>query len=83
MAKFNVTDVRRIIRAHARNVAETGTEIDLEELAELRREIEDAVAVAVVGLYGRGLSWSNIGDALGVSKSAAYQRYGKFVEAEK
>lgn len=76
MAKFNAQDVRRIIRAHGRTVAETGTEVDLEELADLRREIEDAVTLAVAGLCRRGWSWSNIGDALGVTKSAAYQRYG-------
>lgn len=76
MSEWNATAVRRVIRAHGKRVATTGDEVDLEELVQLRLELEAAIRVAVEGLRDRDLSWSNIGDALGVSKSAAYQRYG-------
>lgn len=77
MSAFDATAVRRIIRAHGKTVGDTGGEWELAELVAVRDELEGAIAAAVSGLRDRGLSWSNVGDALGVTKSAAYQRYGK------
>lgn len=77
MSEWNSTAVRRVIRAHGNKVASTGDEVDLGELVALRADLESAIRVAVLGLRERDLSWSNIGDALGVSKSAAYQRYAE------
>lgn len=77
MAIWDASAVRRIIRAHGRTVAETGTEVDLEELIALRSDLDSAIADGVYGMRDRGLSWQNIADCLGVTKSAAYQRFGK------
>lgn len=77
MSAFDADAVKRIVRAHGRTVGQTGGEWELGELVGLRSEVETAIATAVAGLRDRGLSWQNIGDALGVTKSAAYQRYGK------
>lgn len=67
--------VRRMIRSHGRRVANA----DVEDLAELVRMVDDldaAVQSAVDGLRERH-SWAEIGRALGVSKQAAYARYGR------
>lgn len=76
MAKWGTNDTRRVIRALGRNVAATGTEVDLTELVELRAELDASIAEAVAGLRSRDCSWQNLADALGVTKSAVYQRYG-------
>lgn len=77
MAAFNAKDVTRIIRAHGRTVAVTGGEEELAELVALRGVLNEAIDQAVEGIRDRAdLSWANIGAALGVTKSAAYQRYG-------
>jgi hypothetical protein len=77
MGKWGTSDTRRVIRALGRNVAESGTEVDLTELVELRGELDASIAQAVAGLRARDCSWQNLADALGVTKSAVYQRYGK------
>lgn len=77
MAIWDANAVRRIIRAHGRTVAESGTEVDLEELVALRADLDAAIGDGVQGMRARGLSWQNLADVLGVTKSAVYQRYGK------
>lgn len=67
--------VGRIVTAEGKRVAATGTEHDLTELAAVREALEDAIRAAVAGLVARDASWSGIGEALGVTKSAAFQRY--------
>jgi hypothetical protein len=77
MAAFNARDVTRIIRAHGNTVAQTGGEDELAELVALRKVLDTAIDTAVAGIRDRAdLSWANIGAALGVTKSAAYQKYG-------
>lgn len=76
MSRWDATAVRRIIRAHGVEVAEHGGEWELAELVAVRDELEAAIGTAIKGVRDRGLSWANVGDALGVTKSAAYQRYG-------
>ena len=57
-------------------------EFELAELASLRVDLEEAITTAVHGQRAnRGSSWHDIGVALGVTKSAAYQRYGHAEEA--
>jgi hypothetical protein len=56
-------------------VASKGTENDLAELAAVRADLENAIRQAVAGLIERDANWSGIGEALGVTKSAAFQRY--------
>lgn len=69
--------LRRMIRAHARRVADADPE-DLSELLGLRDELDAAIAYAVKGqreAYGR--SWSDIARATGTTRQAAQQRWGK------
>lgn len=79
MAQMDTNDARRIILAVGRNVGAHGDEADLLALASLRAALDASLGTAVVGLYRRGLSWSNIGDALGVTKAAAYKRFAPLV----
>ena len=41
-----------------------------------RRDVEGRIALTVQKLRASGASWTVIGDMLGVSRSAAQQRYG-------
>ena len=68
--------IRRILRAYSRRVADG----DIEALAlmtGLAGELDDAIAQAVKGLRGQGYSWAEIGARLGVTRQAAYDRWGK------
>ena len=69
--------VRRMLRAYGRRVADADPE-DLTYLLGLRDELDAAIADAVEGqnkTYHR--SWQEIARAAGVTRSAAYQRWGK------
>jgi hypothetical protein len=69
--------LRRMIRAGGRRVAEAD-ELELAELLALRAEVDEAFAVAVVGQReALGRSWAWVGAALGISRQAAQQKYGK------
>jgi hypothetical protein len=63
------------VSAEGRRVALQGTEYDLERLNAVRPILDVAIRTAVYGLVERGANWSAIGEALGVTKSAAFQRY--------
>jgi hypothetical protein len=67
---------KRFIAAAGRRVAEAD-EPELAELVTLRESVEEAIRAGVDGMRGRGVSWTVIGDALGTTKQAAYQRYGR------
>lgn len=68
--------IRRALEAHGRRVAE-GDPADLADLVALRAALDAAIATAVAGLRaGSGAySWADIGDALGISRQAAMQRW--------
>lgn len=66
--------VRRMIRAHGRRVGD-GDPIDLVPLVELRGVLEAAIGQAVAGLVAEGFSWREVGEGMGVSREAAWQRY--------
>lgn len=66
---------RRVIRAHARRVADGDVEA-LADLAQLDAAVNTAIGDAVVGLRRFGYSWSDIAARLGISKQAAQQRWG-------
>lgn len=69
--------VRRIVAAYSRRVADAD-DVDLAEMVALRDDLDAAITAAVKGQRERhGRSWADIGQALGVTKQAAYQRYGK------
>lgn len=67
---------RRFIRAAGRRVGECD-EHELAELVGLRQALDEAEAVAVAGQRAYGKSWAAIGRALGITREAAFQRYGK------
>ncbi len=62
----------RMIRAAGRRVAEAD-EQELIMLTHLRKELETAIQ----GQRASGRSWEFIGLALGTTRQAAFQRYGK------
>lgn len=71
-----VAFARRILRAASRRMA-TADPADLAELVELRAEVDAAVSRAVASVHANGSSWAEIGSALGVTRQAAQQRYGR------
>lgn len=50
---------------------------DLTTLAGLADELDAAIGDAVENLRADGHSWAVIGDALGTTRQAAFQRYGR------
>ena len=67
---------RRVLRAYARRVA-TGDVEALTLMLGLSAEIDDAISQAVTGLREFGYSWAEIGSRLGVTRQAAWQRWGR------
>lgn len=67
---------RRIIRGAGKRVSEAD-DWELAELVSLRDEVEDAIKRAVKGQRAVGRSWQYIGDALGIKRQSAQERYGK------
>lgn len=68
----------RMARAWSRRVGRADT-YDLAEMIEFGRTFDDAVAAAIRiarAEQPEAWSWSAIGDAAGISKQAAYQRWG-------
>ena len=49
----------------------------LRAVAALRRLLERVERIQVESARGRGLTWQEIADELGVSKQAVHQRYAK------
>jgi len=66
----------RMVRAYGRRVA-SGDPEDLIELADLVREAEAVLHSAALVQNGNGVSWARIGTALGVTRSAAFQRFAR------
>ena len=65
----------RVIRAHARRIAEGDVE-GLAELVDLAHELDAATQTAVNGLRTFGYSWTEIATRLGTTRQAAHQRWG-------
>ena len=66
---------RRFIRAAGKRVAD-GDEPELRELVSLRIDLENAITAGVRGQRAIGRSWAHIGNALGISRQAAFQKWG-------
>jgi DNA-directed RNA polymerase specialized sigma24 family protein len=66
---------RRILRAYSRRIA-TGDIEALTLLLQLGDEIETATRNAVIGLRDFGYSWAEIAKRLGVTRQAAFKRWG-------
>lgn len=71
-----VAFARRVMRSAGARVAD-GELDELKDLADLRGELDEALATAVAGLRGEphAYSWQAIADVLGVSKQAAMKRW--------
>lgn len=50
------------------------------QAADLKTHVERVIATAIDQERRNGASWKEIGDALGVSRQAAFQRYGKPID---
>ncbi len=67
---------RRVLRAYARRIADGDVEA-LTLMLGLSAEIDDAISQAVKGLRQFGYSWAEIGSRLGITRQAAWQRWGR------
>jgi len=65
----------RMIRAAGRRVGDAD-EHELAQLAGLRDQLDQAIRFAIQGQRSSGRSWSHIGQALGLTRQGAFQRYG-------
>jgi len=65
----------RMIRAAGRRVADAD-EHELAQMVKLRAEFDQAIKHAVQGQRSSGRSWAHIGQALGLTRQGACQRYG-------
>lgn len=68
---------RRIIAGYRRRVGVAGDIGSLAGLVDLRAELDTAITEAGRDLVAGGHSYADLAAALGVTKSAAYQRFGK------
>lgn len=68
--------VRRFLRAASRRVAEAD-EHELAALVALQSDLDSAISNAVRGQRAIGRSWAHIGMATGMTRQAAYKRWGK------
>ena len=67
--------VSRMIRAAGRRVADAD-EHELAQLVDLRDHLEQSIKFAIQGQRSSGRSWLHVGQALGLSRQGAFQRYG-------
>jgi hypothetical protein len=68
--------IERLIERLAEGISDNGTE-HLPTLAAVSQAADYALRYAVTHLRDLGVSWADIGDALGISRQAAQQRWGK------
>lgn len=65
--------MRRILRSFGRRAA-TDTEL-LKAMMDLRVELDATIRDAAQGLHGNGMSWTEIGREVGISRQAARQAW--------
>jgi hypothetical protein len=68
--------LRRLLRAYRRRVA-AGDIDQLAEMAAMAREVEDMIYDSVAGLIDRGYSYTDVAVRLGITRQAAWQRFGR------
>ncbi len=66
---------RRVVRAYSRRIA-TGDVDGLADLVDLSCQVDTAIHQAVHGLREFGYSWAEIACRLGVTRQAAFKRWG-------
>lgn len=67
---------RRIIAGYRRRVGTAADLGSLKGLVDLRAELDAAITAAGRDLVGAGYTYTDLADTLGVTRSAAYQRFG-------
>ena len=68
---------RRVLRGLGRRVSD-GDPVDLAAAVALRSELDAIIRASVRQMREtHGYSWAQIGDELGVTRQAAYQRFGQ------
>lgn len=72
--------VRRVLQAMRQRRAQFEPE-HLGELSTLARELSAVIADVVISCREAGYTWDDIGAAVGTSKQAAQQRWGKYETA--
>lgn len=66
----------RLIRSYGRKAKEGELDIDaLHQLADIQRELDGQTAETVMAFRDDGCSWQQIGDALGITASAARKKF--------
>lgn len=69
--------VARLVRAAGKRVS-TADMDELRALVDLRTELDDVIESAVIAVMDNGgYSWQDIGETLGISRQAAWKRYGQ------
>jgi len=76
----HVSSVRALLERFARRAASDEPEEGLRAIAGLRRELERVEAVQVERALEAGAPWSQIAEALGVTKQAAHKKYADIVK---
>lgn len=67
----------RMIRAYGKR-ADLGMDpADLADMARLSKQLDDMMAEVVRTMRARGESWAYIGSGLGITRQAAFQRWGR------
>lgn len=67
--------LKRMVRAYVRRVGGAQDIESLAGLADLQRDVNQAIADAAAQLHDAGHSWTEIGRVLGVTRQAARQRF--------
>jgi hypothetical protein len=76
-----VAAMRRMMRALRRRTADSDPE-DVAAMVALALELDQAIGEAVAEMRARsGFSWTQIGEACGISRQAAQQRWARFAPA--
>lgn len=68
--------MRRMLRGYTTRVADAGDPGALAGLAAFAHDAEQALGEAVQRQRAQGASWAQVGNALGVTRSAAQKRFG-------
>lgn len=74
---------KRVLRSYGKRAAEGDLDVTaLEHLADIQAMLEAQTTATVVALRSTGVSWREVGDALGITRAAAFKRYGHLDPAD-